>query len=62
MGYGGDLADFGNVVNMFLSSNHFFFGYESWWKAAPALIDDVYLCASPLTADQAAALYNATKK
>ncbi len=60
--YAGDLADFNNVLNMFLTSNNFFFGYESWWRAAPALIDDVYLCASPLSALQAAALYNATKK
>lgn len=61
-GYGGDLEDFNNVVNMFLTADDFFFGYESWWKAAPALIDDVYLCASPLSAKQAEALYNATIK
>ncbi|MCA1745384.1 MAG: LamG domain-containing protein [Bacteroidales bacterium] len=60
--YAGDLTDFSIVVNMFTSANDFFLGYETWWKAAPALVDDIYLCASPLTAEQAAALYNATKK
>jgi hypothetical protein len=49
-------------LNLFNTASNFYFGYETWWKAAPALIDDVYLCASPLTASQAAALYNATKK
>ena len=60
--YGGDLTDFGNVITMFTTANDFFLGYESWWRAAPALVDDVYLCASPLTPEQAQALYQATKK
>ncbi len=60
--YAGDITDFSNVVNMFTSSDNFYLGYESWWKAAPALVDDIYLCASPLTEEQAVALYNATKK
>ncbi|GAO29066.1 LamG-like jellyroll fold domain-containing protein [Geofilum rubicundum] len=61
-GYAGDLSDFSHVVNMFTSANDFYLGYESWWRAAPALVDDIYLNGSPLTAEQAAALYNATKK
>ncbi len=60
--YAGDLEDFGNVVSMLTSSDDFMLGGESWWRAAPALIDEIYLCASPLTEEQAAALYNATKK
>ena len=60
-GYGADLTDFSNVVNMFTSANDFYLGYETWWKAAPALVDDINMCASPLTAEQAMALYNATK-
>ena len=59
--YAGDITDFSNVVNMFTSSDNFYLGYETWWKAAPALVDDIYLCASPLSAEQALALYNATK-
>jgi hypothetical protein len=58
----GDFSSYSVVLDMFTSANNFYFGYETWWKAAPALIDDVYMCTSPLTADQAAALYNATKK
>ena len=60
--FAGDLTDFSNVVNLFVSADNFYLGYETFWKAAPALVDDIYLCASPLTEDQAAALYNATKK
>ncbi|MGQ1945988.1 LamG-like jellyroll fold domain-containing protein [Geofilum sp. OHC36d9] len=60
--YAGDITDFSNVVNMFTSSSDFYLGYETWWKAAPALVDDINICASPLTAEQAIALYNATKK
>ena len=58
----GDFTGYNNILNLFNTASNFYFGYETWWKAAPALIDDVYLCASPLTASQAAALYNATKK
>ena len=58
----GDFTGYNNILNMFKTANNFYFGYETWWKAAPALIDDVYFCASPLSALQAAALYNATKK
>jgi hypothetical protein len=60
--YAGDLSDFSNVVNLFISANDFYLGYETFWKAAPALIDDIYMCASALTEEQASALYNATKK
>ncbi len=60
--FAGTITDYSTIVDLFTSSDNFYFGYESWWKAAPALIDDVYLCASPLTAEQALALYNATKK
>ena len=60
--YNGDVTDFAPVVNLFSTSDHFFLGYEQWWKAAPALVDDIYLCASPLNESQAKAMYNATKK
>lgn len=60
--FAGTITDYTKVIELFLSSNNFYLGYESWWKAAPALVDDIYLCASPLSAQQAAALYNATKK
>ena len=60
--YGGELTDFSVIIDMFTTANDFFLGYESWWKAAPALIDDIYMCASPLSEQQAAAMYNATKK
>ncbi len=60
--FGGDMPDYSVVVNLFTTANDFFLGYESWWKCAPAMIDDIYLCASPLTEQQASAMYNATKK
>ena len=60
--YGGTVTDFSQVANLFATSDHFFLGYEQWWKAAPALVDDIYLCASPLNESQAKAMYNATKK
>ncbi len=61
-GFGGDLTDFTNIITLFTSANDFYLGYETWWKCAPALIDDIYLCASPLNEQQAAAMYSATKK
>jgi len=61
-GYGGDLNGYQKVLDMFTSANDFYFGYETFWKAAPALIDDVFLCKSPLTERQVKALYNGTKK
>jgi len=60
--YAGDLQGYQNVLDMFTSAANFYFGYESWWKAAPAMIDDVFLCTSPLTEKQVKALYNGTKK
>ncbi|MBS6237236.1 MAG: hypothetical protein KH897_02410 [Bacteroides sp.] len=61
-GYVGTLTDFTKISTVFTNASDFFLGYESWWKAAPALVDDIYLCAAPLTAMQAKAIYNATKK
>ena len=61
-GYAGDLNGYQKVLDMFTSANDFYFGYETWWKAAPALIDDVFLCKSALTEKQVKALYNGTKK
>ena len=60
--FGGNLTDYSMVVDLFTSSNDFFLGQRSWWSAAPALVDDIYICGSPLAAEHAAALYNATKK
>ena len=57
-----DMGDYTPLINMFASCSDFYLGYETFWKAAPALIDDIYLCAEPMTASQAKAMYNATKK
>lgn len=56
------ITDFQNVINLFTGSANFYFGYETFWKAAPALVDDVYICAAPMSKGHAEALYNATKK
>ncbi len=56
------ITDFQNVINLFIGSANFYFGYETFWKAAPALVDDVYICAAPMSKGHAEALYNATKK
>lgn len=60
-GYAG-ITNYQHVLNLFATANNFYFGYETFWKAAPALIDDLFLCKSPLTAKQVKALYNGTKK
>lgn len=56
------ITDFQSVIDLFTNSANFYLGYETFWKAAPALVDDIYLCAAPMSQGHAAALYNATKK
>nr|WP_321452890.1 LamG-like jellyroll fold domain-containing protein [uncultured Carboxylicivirga sp.] len=48
-GYNGDLTDFTNVINLFTQSDNFYLGYESWWKAAPAMVDNIYVISRPIT-------------
>ncbi len=59
--YNASMTDFSQVLDLFLTSSNYYLGYGSYWSAAPALVDDIYMCASTLTEDQALALYNATK-
>lgn len=56
------ITDFQGVIDLFTNSANFYLGYETFWKAAPALVDDIYICAAPMSQGHAAALYNATKK
>jgi hypothetical protein len=58
----GDFKGYTNVLNMFTCANNFYLGYETWWKAAPALIDDMFFVTRPLTEKEIQNLYADTKK
>ena len=56
------MTDYSLVTSTLASVDNFYFGYGSFWSASPVILDDVYICAAPMSATKAAAFYNATKK
>lgn len=58
----GFAGDYQVVMDLFTSAIYFYFGYETFWRAAPALIDDLFLISRPISASEVKFLYQDTQK